>query len=367
MDNILSMIGHVRDIPRVLQKAYDNKDLYIPQMVRLFTENNIRKIYFLGSGTSHNASLTMRNMFVDLVGVEAFAPEPNVFTYHEKINPSGAFASNEICVFGLTQHGDSISTCDALIRARNEGCITVGVTESKGSPVTKICDETVHLLCEREEIGPETRGYSETLFQFYLIAIEVAKSLGRISEEYYQQLDADARQLINDMPVIVTESEVWINTHMDEFLTMTKSSICGYGYNWPTAQEARLKFFETYARPCMYYEQEEQLHGPLRAYNADNYVFMIVSEGEFELDRAVQVARYYREAFTEHVFITTFEDIEVTEKDLKFSVKTNDMLSTIVYVTPFQALSALLCEAVGINTKVSPVKNRSVSGHMPRD
>ena len=61
------------------------------------------------------------------------------------------------------------------------------------------------------------------------------------------------------------------------------------------------------------------------------------------------------------------ENIETTEKDLKFSVKTNDMLSTIVYVTPFQVLSALLCEAVGINTKISPVKNRSVSGHMPRN
>jgi glucosamine 6-phosphate synthetase-like amidotransferase/phosphosugar isomerase protein len=169
------------------------------------------------------------------------------------------------------------------------------------------------------------------------------------------------------MPVVVAESEAWVNKHMDEFLKMTKSSICGYGNNWPTAQEARLKFFETYARPCMYYEQEEQLHGPLRAYDADNYVFMIASEGGFELSRAVQVAKYYREAFTKHVFVTTFENIETTEKDLKFSVKTNDMLSTIVYVTPFQVLSALLCEAVGINTKISPVNNRSVSGHMPRN
>lgn len=367
MDNVLSMIGHVRDIPRVLKKAYDNKDLYVPQMIELFTSHDIKKVYFLGSGTSHNASLTMRNLFVDLLKVEAFAPEPNVFTYHEKINPTGIFANDQICVFGLTQHGDSISTCDAIIRAKKEGCLTVGVTESEGSPVTQLADATVHLLCEREEIGPETRGYSETLFQFYLIALEVGKALGTVSEEEYAKLDGDARKLIEDMPTVIAESEAWVNKNMPEFLNMTKSSICGYGYNWPTAQEGRLKFFETYARPCTYYEQEEQLHGPLRAYGPENYVFMIVSEGGFELNRAVEVAKYYREVFTEHVFVTTCEDIEVTEKDLKFSVKTNDMLSTIVYVTPYQALSALLCEAVGINTKVSPIKNRSVSGHMPND
>ncbi len=367
MDNILSMIGHVRDIPRVLQKAYDNRQLYVPQIVKLFKENDIKKVYFLGSGTSHNASLTMRNLFVDLVGVEAYAPEPNIFTYHENANPTGIFADHQIAVFGLTQHGDSISTCDALTKARKLGYVTVGVTEAEGSPVTKITDETVHLLCEREEIGPETRGYSETLFQFYIIAIELAKALGKISEERFQQLDGEARQLIADMPTVVAESEAWVNRNMDEFLKMTKSSICGTGYNWPTAQEGRLKFFETYARPCMYYEQEEQLHGPLRAYGPDNYVFMIVSEGDWELNRAVDVARYYREVFTEHVFVTTCEDIEVTEKDLKFSVKTNEMLSTIIYITPYQALSALLCEAIGINTKISPIKNRSISGHMPRD
>lgn len=367
MAEVLSMIGHVRDIPRVLKKAYDNKNEYIPQMVEFFKTNDIKKVYFLGSGTSHNASLTMRNLFMDIVKVEAYAPEPNVFTYHENTNPSGIFDNKQIAVFGLTQHGDSISTCDALKRAKELGHLTVGITEAVDSPVTKITDQTVYLLCEREEIGPETRGYSETLFQFYLIALELAKALGRISDEEYTRLDNDAKKLIEDMPTVISESEAWVNKNMDEFLKMEKSSICGYGYNWPTAQEGRLKFFETYAKPCMYYEQEEQLHGPLRAYGDKNYIFMIASESDFELKRAVDVAAYYRRVFTEHVFVATCEDIEVTEKDLKFSVKTNDMLSTILYITPYQALSALLCEAVGIDTTVSPIKDRSISGHMPRE
>ena len=65
---------------------------------------------------------------------------------------------------------------------------------------------------------------------------------------------------------------------------MTKSSIAGYGNNFPTAMEARLKFFETYSRPCTGYEMEEQMHGPMRAYNAENYIFLIGSEGEAEFE-----------------------------------------------------------------------------------
>ena len=135
MAEVLTMIGHIRDIPRVLKKAYDNKDLYVPQMIELFTRNNIKKAYFLGSGTSHNASLVMRNFFMDIVKVEACAPEPNVFTYHENTNPAGVYADNEIVVFGLTQHGDSISTCSTMQRSAAEtkhSCRTVIV----GSPAT---------------------------------------------------------------------------------------------------------------------------------------------------------------------------------------------------------------------------------------
>ena len=104
MTEVLSMIGHIRDIPSVLKKAYDNKNEYVPQMVELFKSHDIKKVYFLGSGTSHNASLTMRNLFMDIVKVEAYAPEPNVFTYHENTNPSGVFQNDQIAVFGLTQH-----------------------------------------------------------------------------------------------------------------------------------------------------------------------------------------------------------------------------------------------------------------------
>ena len=46
-------------------------------------------------------------------------------------------------------------------------------------------------------------------------------------------------------------------------------------------------------------------------------------------------------------------------------VKTTDLLSPILYVIPFQVLSALICEDTGIDTKVSPVKKRYVSSHYP--
>lgn len=362
----LSMIGHVQDTPRVLKKAYDIRHEYMTDFVKAFTEHDFKKVYFLGSGTSHHVALVIRNIYVDLLGIEGVACEPTIFSYHENINPSKVFKKEEICVIAFSQHGDSISTCTAAKKAKDEGYFTIGVTEQLDSVLEELTDAYCHLVCEEEEIGPETRGYTETIFQFYIMALEIAKAKGMLCEEKYQELDLDAKKLAEALPTAIEESIAWYQRNRDEFLKMTKSSIAGYGYNFPTALESRLKFFETYARPCTGYEMEEQMHGPMRAYNQDNYIFLIASEGEAELNRVKELIPYYKDAFTEHVFVVTSEeDIPITDRDLKFSVKTTDILSPILYVIPFQVLSALICEDVGIDTKVSPIKKRYVSSHYP--
>lgn len=361
----LSMIGHVKDTPRILKKTYDNRNEYLQPFVDLFVKNDFKKIYFLGSGTSHHVSLVIRNIFVKLLKIEGVACIPTIFTNHELINPSGVFKKEEICVIGFSQHGDSISTCEAVVRAKKEGYFTIGVSEQLDSTIESLSDGYCHLVCEKEEIGPETRGYTGTIFQFYILALEIAKAKKLIDDKEYRILNQDAEYLANNLHIVVEESIKWYEHNKVEFLSMKKSAIAGYGMNYPTALEARLKFFETYARPCTGYEMEEQLHGPLRAYNKENFAFYILSEGN-ELARGIEVVDYMRKVFTEHVFVITSETIEVTNRDLKLSIKTNDLLSAILYIIPFQVLSALICEDTGIDTKVSPVKNRSVSSHYPK-
>ncbi|WP_179393897.1 SIS domain-containing protein [Lacticaseibacillus absianus] len=360
----LTMMDHIEDTGRVLQRAYDERTDYGKDFVKLLTEGDYKKIYFTGSGTSYNAMRVVRNTFVELLHVEGIAIEPTVFTYSESINPSSIFRPDQILVIGLSQHGDSLSTCEALQRAADEGYSTVGVSEQLGSPIERIANHYLHLVCEEEQIGPETRGYTETLFQFYILALEVAKAKGLIGREKYKRLDADAKQALTNYATIVAESKAWYAANADELIKMQKSSIAGYGYNFPTAQEGRLKFFETFGRPSTAYEMEEQLHGPLRAYDADNYIFLIGGNAGPEFNRMKDIAAYYRRAWTEHVFVISGEPFDATSKDLQFSIQTTPLLSPIFYTVPFQVLSAQLSEAVGIDTSVSPVKDKSISGHM---
>lgn len=362
---VLSMIGHVKDTPRVLKKTYEIREEYMKDFVEAFTSHDFKKVFFLGSGTSNHAAIIIKNMFVNLLHIEGVAVPPTYFTNHVNPDPAGLFSKDQICVICFSQHGDSISTCDSARKAREDGYFTIGVTEQLNSILETLADCYCHLVCEEEQIGPETRGFTQTLYQFYIMAIEIARKKGIISEEEFFKLDKDALDLADNFDSVVSESIDWYNLNREEFLKMERSSIAGYGYNWATALEARLKFFETYARPCFGYEFEEQMHGPFRAYpDKDVYFFVIVSEGDKEKDRAREAIPYYKDAFSEHVYVVTAEDDFPTEQqDLRFSYHTTDILSPLQYVIPFQVLSALICEDVGIDTTVSPVKKRYFSSH----
>ena len=360
----LNMMGHIEDTGRVLRRAFDERNDYGKEFIDFLTKRDFKKIYFTGSGTSYNAMRVVRNTFVKFLHVEGVAIEPTVFTYSESINPSSAFRPDQILVIGLSQHGDSLSTCEALQRAADEGYATVGVSEQLNAPIQEITDHYLHLVCEEEQIGPETRGYTETLLQFYVLAIEIAKAKGLIGASWYNKLNEDAKQAIIDYDTVVAESKAWYEANAAEFIQMKKSSIAGYGYNFPTAQEGRLKFFETFSRPSTAYEMEEQLHGPLRAYDSDNFIFLIGGNDGAEFDRMQEIAAYYRRAYTDHTFVISGESFDAMPKDLHFSVKTTPILSPLFYTVPFQVLSALLSEAVGIDTAISPVTDKSISGHM---
>lgn len=256
----LSMIGHIKDTPRVIKKAYNLRNEYGKEFIQTFTNHNFKRVYFLGSGTSYNASLVIRNMFVEVLGIDGIAIIPNIFTNHEQINPNQYYNKDEVLIIGLSQHGDSISTLEALKRAKAEGYYTIGITEAEGSEITKIADQTLYLVCEEEEIGPETRGYTATLFQMYILAIEIAKEKELINLEDYNQLDLNAKYVMDNLKDIINESIEWYNQNRNELLAMKKCAISGYGPNYPTALEGRLKLFETFSQPCTGYEQEELMH-----------------------------------------------------------------------------------------------------------
>ena len=160
-----SMIGYIQDQGRALKATFENRAVYCNPFCQIFQERDIRKIYLLGSGTSYNAATAIKQYLEMYLPVEAEVMIPTVFTNHAKINRNCIYNQDEILVVGISQSGTSVSTIEAMKKAKQEGYYTVAITEATESLITKEVDRVVKLTCGKEEIPVETRGYSVTLLQ----------------------------------------------------------------------------------------------------------------------------------------------------------------------------------------------------------
>ena len=142
-----SMINYILDQPRALRATWEIRNLYCNPFKEVFTKNNIKLVYFLGSGTSYHASIAAAEYFEKYVGVDAVAMIPTQFTNYEKINNNGVYAKEEILVVGISQSGTSVSTINAVKKANGSGYLTLAITDALDSLITKETDHVVKLTC----------------------------------------------------------------------------------------------------------------------------------------------------------------------------------------------------------------------------
>lgn len=354
-----TMINYIKDQPRALQATFEKKNEFCEMMISLFQQNAIKKVYLVGSGTSFHASMAIKQYFEEFINVEATVCIPTVFTNYEKLNNNGIYKNNEILVIAISQSGTSLSTIHALQRANNEGCITVALTENLDSLITKETNHVVHLTCGKELIPIETRGYTVTVLTGLLWAIEIANALHLISNSLYQEKLKDIQLSINQLPQVLESSEQWYETNKVDLLQMQKGAIAGYGINYVTALEATLKLYETYHKPISGFELEEMIHGFEMAFDQNQFIFMIASDGK-ELSR-IPIFRDFLGDLTSHIYVFTCEDIAIEKHDLILPIKCMNEMTPITYIIPFQILAARNCENIGYDTSKYPHQRRSFS------
>ena len=65
------MAGYILDQGRALRQSFAERACFVDPMIELFQNQDIRKVYFLGSGTSYHAALSFKNWFEKYLKVEA--------------------------------------------------------------------------------------------------------------------------------------------------------------------------------------------------------------------------------------------------------------------------------------------------------
>ena len=359
--------GYILDQGRALRQSFAERACFVDPMIELFQNQDIRKVYFLGSGTSYHAALSFKNWFEKYLKVEAEVVIPTVFTNYTQINNNAIYQPRQILVVGISQSGTSVSTVEAMRKAKNADYFTVALTEALSSLITREVDVVVPLTCGKEEIPIETRGYIITLLTGYLWAIEIASALGQLEKAQSEQKLQEAETMLEYFDALIEEVQQWIDRNQPELLDMKKGHIAAYGTNYPTALEGVLKMYETFHKPLSAYELEELIHGPQMAFDDQTYLYFIASN-EVERTRIPLFLDWIREnEVTEHVFVFYADQQATNPKDLHFRSPIAPDLSPLAFVVPFQLMAARNCEAIGYDTSVYPPKRRAFAHKKPEE
>lgn len=347
-----TVIGNIKSQPDVLKYTLENQSVFVDPFVEVFKKHSIKKVIFLGSGTSYNVSHIAAYYFKHIVGIDACAQYPTVFKNYEKADWTGMIKNDEILLVGISQSGTSISTCEVMEHARNNGYQTLAITGNLSSKITKYVDFVTHLLVGDELTPPETKGYTVSVLSTYLWAIAVAKELGVYSDQDYEKAILETTNLIDNFQTVIDEGEAWYDRNKASIIHSDRIFVLGYGVDYGSMLEGMLKVGEMLRLPTIGYEIEEYSHGPTMAIQKNQSIIMIGSD-ELEFERMLT----FREAFkkyTDRVYVITCNDIKADDRDLVSSVKANKYLAPLVYTVPFQFLAAKGAKDIFIDTNINP-------------
>jgi len=347
-----TVLGNIAEQPERLKYVFENRRIFIDPFMEMIRKNNIKKIIFLGSGTSYNVSVMAAYYFKHIAGICSEAHYPTVFKNYEKADWTGKLEKKQIMFVGISQSGTSVSTCEVMEHAKAQGYPTFAITGNPDSEITKHIDEKAHLLVGDELTPPETKGYTVSLLSVYLWSIECAKENGSFSIEQYQHAVAETERLISEFPTVMEESRSWYERNKTTIINSDRIYVLGYGIDYGSVLEAQLKIGEMLRLPVIGYEIVEYTHGPTMALNKKQTILVIASDEEefYQVKRFTDAFKNY----TDRVHVISDREIEKDKRNLEFSVKTNKYLAPLMYAIPFQFVAAKGAEDIGIDTRIDP-------------
>lgn len=326
---MISMYDYIVRQPAILAEVFVRREAYQEVLAQILRTHSVKKIIFTGSGTSNHVAHACSLMAEKYLDVESSAPFPTQFIGSKILEPS------QTLVVGISQSGNSISTLDALLYAKEKGCITLAFSQDETSALVSLCDYFMPHVCEKELVPPETQGYTSALLE-WIVAFRYL--IDRPIESLTYDLEA--------LRKVIHKSEEWVRENLHDLVRYSKMWVAGSGLHYVSAREGSLKMSETIRRPIPSYELEEFAHFADLGLEDEDCLFAIVrtKRDQEVVDLASQItSRIY--AFDEEFF----------------GVDLDQDLSLLFAIIPFQLAGCIVAEAVGNDTSKYPYEIENIS------
>lgn len=263
--------NEILEQPEKMQDLLDAESERIEQIAGAIRGRAPRFVLIAARGSSDNAARYGQYLFGAHNGLPVALAAPSLFSLYN--SPPRL---QDALVLAISQSGQSPDILAVVKEGREQGALTLAITNDPGSPLAGLAEHTIDLHAGPEKSVAATKTYTTSLIALAMLSTALAD-------------DRQGRRLVRQAPDLLkgalADPEA-ILASAQPYKDVQACVVLGRGYNYATAFEIALKLKElTYVLAEPYSSADFQ-HGPVALVENGFLVVSIVPEGKTSTELA---------------------------------------------------------------------------------
>ncbi len=303
----------------------------------------IQQIYIVACGSAYHVGMAVQYVIEELTTIPVRVELASEFRYRKM-----PLNKKSLAII-ISQSGETADSRAALTLAKENGVKTLGIVNVIGSNIARDADNVFYTLAGPEISVATTKAYSTQLIAGYLLAMQLSKVRGEITDERFTEL-LDEIQTIPDKVEKILEDKERLQWFASKFANIHDAFFIGRGIDYAVSLEGSLKMKEISYIHSEAYAAGELKHGPISLIENGTLVISVLTQQNlFEKTVSNMVECKSRGAYI--MGLTTYGNYSV-EDNADFTAyipKTDPLFAASLAVVPLQLLGYYVSVAKGLD------------------
>ena len=342
------MMKEIHEQPKAIADTLNSvvKDGQIDLSAVGLTDEDIKntsQIYIVACGSAYHTGVVTQYVMEDLARVPVRVEVASEFRYRKPILDKNGL------VIVVSQSGETADTLAALREAKNQGVKTLGIVNVVGSSIAREADSVFYTLAGPEISVATTKAYSAQLIAGYILSIQFAKVLGKITDGQYANYIAELNTIPEKIKKIIEDKER-LQWFASKQINAKDIFFIGRGIDYAISLEGSLKLKEISYIHSEAYAAGELKHGTISLIEDETLVIGLLTQDDlYEKTISNMVECKSRGAYL--MGVTTFGNYAI-EDAVEFATyipKIDNHFTASLAVVPLQLLAYYVSVAKGLD------------------
>ena len=333
----MTLISEIHEQPARLAELLSSQRKKVEGIAQAIRKSDPHFVFLAARGTSDNAGRYANYLWGAQNRLPLALATPSLFTYYQQ-PPT----IKNALVVGISQSGKSPDIVSVLEEGKEQGNLTLAITNAANSPLAKAADFVLDIQAGDEKAVAATKTYSAQLMAIAMLSAALSGEASRWGE--LEQVSGWARD------VLIHEQK--IAQAAQRYRYMDQCVVLGRGYNYATAFEWALKMKELSYVGSEPYSSADFKHGPLAMVESGYPVFAVSPKGKV-FDSMQGMLKHLRNDLRAELVVisNSLAALELAEVAIPIPEQVPEWLSPIISIVPAQLFSYYLTLAKGYDTE----------------